>query len=87
MSIVEQGINEMSDTYGWLQSACWDYCGDSEDAFNDEGVLDDLLGDHLCDLGIAQGEAARDDELIKLIQIAVGSRHTALEAVLWRLVG
>jgi len=75
------------DTYGWLQSACWDYCGDSEDAFNDKGVLSDLLGDRLCDIGIADGQDARDDELIKLIQIAVQSRHAVLEEVLWELVG
>jgi len=70
------------DTYNWLQTACHDYCGDSEDAFNDEGVLGDLLGDYLFDLG-----AARDDEIIKLIQVAQQSRHATLEAVLWRLIG
>ena len=77
------------DTYNWLQSACYDYCGDpenAEDAFNNEAVLGDLLGDRLYDFGVANGAAARDDELIKLIQIAEGSRHTALANVLWRLV-
>ena len=66
-------IKNTSDLLSWVQSACFDMCdGDDEgrgpeDFWDDSDILQDLIGDKLCEVMVDHGEEVRDDILLELM--------------------